>query len=270
LAEFRLPTEADYDQSAGDKGWLARGVARLGVSFGAMASAVGGCLFLMMIPVVWMANFASCFESRRSTHHGPIPRPLVSTDSVDARFLAHFRALTAVMPTTDSIRIWILDDTTINAASFGDGRFVAWRGLAALPDSTIEAVFAHELGHDILRHSRKVSEVADVTDFIGEVASIFTGADANTTRTLKRWSGAFVIPRYSRTQELQADSAAVGILRAAGYPNPAAAVCSALLTLRSRAGESGGGFFDSHPALSERVKILRGYTDGGDPAACRL
>ena len=98
----------------------------------------------------------------------------------------------------DSISVWVFDDSTINAASVGDGAFVLWRGLEQLPNDEIDVIYAHEIAHDQLQHARKVADVADVTNFVGDALGTLSGSEEGATATLKRWSGAFVVPRYSR------------------------------------------------------------------------
>lgn len=166
--------------------------------------------------------------------------------------------------------MWLLDDPSVNAASFGEGMFVLWAGLGTLTDEQLDAVFAHEFAHDRLQHSKKSAELRDVTDFIGEAIGAFGGRDETTTQTLKRWSGRFVVPRYDRQQELEADADAVAILTIRRYSDPAAVVCGAFVHLRSMVGEGGGGFFDSYPAFTERIQALRArFPTRATEMACR-
>ena len=96
------------------------------------------------------------------------------------------------------------------------------------------------------------------------------GRDEATTQTVKRWSGSFVVPRYDRAQELEADVNAVYVLAARQYSDPAAVICAAFVHLRSTGGEAGGGFFDSHPALTERIQALRRrFPSAAVEVACR-
>lgn len=224
-----------------------------------LVSAASGCLFTIIIGLVWAANIATCFQSDKTSTTAPAPRPINRSDTLEVRLAQRLQALATATGGDSAIRIWMLDDNTVNAASFGSGRFVAWRGLAALPDSTLDAIFAHELGHDRLRHSKKAAELADVTNFVADVIATWSHSDEASARTIRRWTGKFVVPKYSRSQELQADSAAVVVLSQVGYQYPIAAVCEALLILRSRVGEVGGGLFASHPALTDRMRTLRAY-----------
>jgi Zn-dependent protease with chaperone function len=157
----------------------------------------------------------------------------------------------------DSPSVWFVEDTAINAASMGRGVFVLWTGLASLPDESLDAIFAHEIAHEQLQHSRNMAEVADLTNFLGEILSTVSAADPGTERVLRRWSGKFVIPRYSQKQELEADARAVRLLDGVGYNDPPGVICRTFKMLRKKVGEGGGGFFASHPGLTNRIAAIR-------------
>jgi len=212
--------------------------------------------FFGLIVVIWAAQIRSCFvpTHRTQTAAGPVPRVPTRDSANDVRLVRRLATdWEQSGRSIDSISVWMLDDADVNAASVGRGTFVLWTGLAMLRDDEIDAVFAHEMAHDWLRHAQKSRELADVANVIGDALSTIAGADEGTEATLKRWSGNFVVPRYSRAQELQADSLGVVLLAEAGHTEAAALFCRTLRTLRSTAGEAGGSFFDSHPGLSERM-----------------
>ena len=85
--------------------------------------------------------------------------------------------------------------------------------------------------------SRKISDVADVTNFVGDALGTITGSSSSTTKTLKRLAGNFVVPQYGRQQELDADSRGLAILQGLGYRDPGATMCAALRHLRTMVGE---------------------------------
>ncbi len=157
--------------------------------------------------------------------------------------------------------LFIVDSQEINAASFGSGRFLVWDGVADLPDSIIDTIFAHEIAHDILRHSKKAQDVKDLTDFVGDVLSVFGQANASTENTLKKWVGYTALPKYSRTQEFEADAKAVEILRELGYTEAEKRLGDGLQILLDKYGNLGGGFFDSHPSTTERIQRLRSQAE---------
>jgi Zn-dependent protease with chaperone function len=69
--------------------------------------------------------------------------------------------------------------------------------------------------------------------------------------------GYTALPKYSRNQEFEADAKAVEILRELGYSEPEKRLGDALQILLDKYGNLGGGFFDSHPATTERIQRLR-------------
>jgi predicted Zn-dependent protease len=66
------------------------------------------------------------------------------------------------------------------------------------------------------------------------------------------------LPKYSRTQEFEADAKAVEILTILGDQCPAHEMSEALQVLIEKYGNTGGGFLDSHPATTERIQRLDG------------
>lgn len=272
-SHFRHPNEEDYEATSDDPvrdGWIACGLDRLSAVGTSMTKAVWGCLLLIVIGMVWAATLTSWFQGAPTqSGAGPVPRAVDPNDAGDVRLHERLKAMSDVAPaTTDSTQLWILDDPAINAASFGGRRFVAWYGMSTLTNEDIDAIFAHELAHDALHHSQAAAEVSDVTDFVGEIIGVFSGSDEEVTKTLKRWTGNFIVPHYSRSQEFQADSAAIPILSHRGYKTPAAALCAAFARLQAVAGDGGGGFFDSHPALRDRIAALRKLSSDSASGAC--
>ena len=101
----------------------------------------------------------------------------------------------------------------------------------------------------------------DLTDFVGDVLSVFGQADAPTENTLKKWVGYTALPKYSRNQEYEADTKAVEILRELGHDEPEKEFSEALQALLDKYGNLGGGFFDSHPSTTERIQRLRSQAE---------
>ncbi|TAJ77935.1 hypothetical protein EPO44_20390 [bacterium] len=60
---------------------------------------------------------------------------------------------------------------------------------------------------------------------------------------------------YSRSEEYEADRHGVEILRRAGYSKEV--MIDALAWVKRTSGNSGGGFLSTHPAIPERIEILR-------------
>ena len=160
----------------------------------------------------------------------------------------------------------ILDSQEINAFATPGGHIFLTKGLVDCADSedALAAVIAHEVAHIQLRHAAAVIQnqrlVGDLSKTAGRAASIasrnlspeeravlFSDNVTLTINTLLR-NG------YSRTQEFEADSTAVSLLRAAGY-DPSA--LRAVLRLLERIQTSRpGGFNNTHPTPAARIDSL--------------
>jgi Zn-dependent protease with chaperone function len=220
--------------------------------------------FITVVIIFLGANISSCIVE---DDVGDKALSIVEADNRNERHVKLARALYAVWArareVTGEPTMFIAESPDINAASFGSGRFLVWDGVADLPDSMIDAIFAHEVAHDILRHSKKAKDVKDLTDFIGDILSVLGNADRGTEETLKKWVGYAALPKYSRTQEFDADAKAVQILTRMGHREPETELADALQFLLIKYGSLGGGFFDRHPSLKERLSRLRSGTGGG-------
>lgn len=218
--------------------------------------------FVLLIILFWGANISSCIRGGDSARELDAAKlKIIEVNSKNDRHAKIEHALDGVwLGATDgkqNPKLFIADSRDINAASFGSGRFLVWDGVADLPDSMLDAIFAHEVAHDILRHSKKAQDVKDLTDFVGDVLSVFGQADAPTENTLKKWVGYTALPKYSRNQEFEADTKAVEILRELGHDEPEKEFSEVLQALLDKYGNLGGGFFDSHPSATERIQRLR-------------
>jgi Zn-dependent protease with chaperone function len=269
---FRHPTRRDREELyRPPRGQSAVG-SRFRRVFGAALGSLGSVVLVGFILISWAAHLKSCVYSvGRGRDAALAPR------TPDLKSAAEFRLVRQLADgwvgsggSLDSVSVWVVDDPAINAASMGRGIFVLWRGLEMLPEDDLDVVYAHEIAHDQLLHARKVADVADVTNFIGEALGTASGGGDEATSTLKTWSGAFVVPRYSRQQELEADARALTLLGSLGYQDPEDTMCQAFRRLRAAVGEAGGGFFDDHPALTERMAAIRqGHPSSAKADACR-
>ena len=152
----------------------------------------------------------------------------------------------------NQVKVGIIDDDRINAASAGNGEFYVTRGLLEKAnDDHLAGVLAHELAHDDLNHVAKVQTLGTGLS-IGAVIldQIFPGAGA-----IAPIAGQLVINRYTQREEYAAEQHGVQILRKAGRrPEIMAETLSWLVKTE---GGSSGGFFATHPATADRIEALR-------------
>ncbi len=161
----------------------------------------------------------------------------------------------------------LLDSDEINAFAGPGGLIVVTRGMLRCCQSEDElaAVLAHEICHVAKRHGLSAIKQGRLTEAFTiiaaesakqfgdeELASLtreFEGSVSDVVMTLTT-SG------YSRTQEREADVAAVELLRRAGYP--AGAMLTMLNRMDERLADSGGlGFAKTHPSARSRADALR-------------
>ena len=133
-------------------------------------------------------------------------------------------------------------------------------------EDELAAVLAHEICHVSLNHGLRAIKQGRLTEALtivaAESAKQFGDEElASLTREFEGSVGDVVMTLttsgYSRTQERDADSAAVKILRRAGYPE--GAMIAMLKRMDERLGRSGGlGFAKTHPSAMSRANDLTG------------
>lgn len=150
------------------------------------------------------------------------------------------------------VKIGIMDDQHINAASAGGGEFYVTRGLLEKAnDQELAGVLAHELAHDDLHHVAKAQTLGAGLS-VGAVIldQIFPGAGA-----IAPIAGKLVINKYTQREEYAADAHGAEILQRAGMPRDVMA--NTLQWLMQTEGGSSGGFFATHPATTDRIEALK-------------
>lgn len=150
------------------------------------------------------------------------------------------------------IRVGIMDDPHINAASGGGGEFYVTRGLLEKAnDEHLAGVLAHELAHSDLNHVSKAQTLgAGLSIGMVILDSIIPGSGA-----LTPIAGELIARKYSRDEEYQADRHGAEILQRAGMSKQT--MIDTLEWLQQTEGASSGGFFATHPGTGDRIQALR-------------
>lgn len=150
------------------------------------------------------------------------------------------------------VRVAIIDDPHINAASAGGGEFQVTIGLLQKAnDQRLAGVLAHEIAHDDLAHVAKAQALGAGLN-IGMIIldQVIPGSGALTPIV-----GTLAARSYSRSEEYAADRHGVDLLRRAGLPTEI--MIDTLTWLMEVEGPGGGGFFATHPAMADRIEALR-------------
>ena len=152
----------------------------------------------------------------------------------------------------NQVKVGIIDDPHVNAASAGGGEFYVTTGLLEKAnDDQMRGVLAHELAHDDLGHVAKAQRLGAGLQ-IGMVLldQIIPGSGAVTPI-----AGQLIARSYSRKKEYEADKHGAEILQRAGYSRDV--MINTLTWLSETEGASGGGFFATHPATDDRIDALK-------------
>lgn len=154
----------------------------------------------------------------------------------------------------NQVKIGVMDDPRINAASAGGGEFYVTTGLLQKAnDQQLTGVLAHEVAHDDLGHVAKAqARAAGLNIGVIILDQLIPGSGAVTPI-----AGALVSRSYSRKEEHEADRHGVELLRRIGLPKEV--MINTLSWLMTESGSTGGGgFFSTHPATGDRIEVLRG------------
>ena len=151
------------------------------------------------------------------------------------------------------VQIDVIDDPQINAGSAGSGQFVVTTGLLGKAnDVHLESILAHEIAHDDLGHVYKIQTLAAGLDIAAVLLDqLFPGSGQ-----LTPFVGNFAIRAYGRNEEYEADRHGVVLLRRL-HPNGKEMMVNTMVWLQQTTGGSGGGFFATHPATSDRIDRIR-------------
>jgi Zn-dependent protease with chaperone function len=167
---------------------------------------------------------------------------VTAADGTDETHLAFSTLGRAVGLDPRLIRVAIKWTNAFGAWSFGEHRFVVGRSLTKAPRDVLWGVIAHEIAHDHLGHVGTLSKLE-----IGRaVFDLVTGPPSLLSVQLK-----LLQRKYPRSQEYEADDYAVKVLRLADSPRWL--LRYALEFIWERYGDTGGGWFSTHPLTADRI-----------------
>ena len=219
-----------------------------------------GCLRALATLILVALPIGCALETSSPRPAPQETRPAASSRPLDARQTERLqRIMMPLLRATNNprrlneIRVRVLDDPNINAANAGGGEFQVTTGLLQkASDEHLRGVLAHEIAHDDLGHVARAQTLGTGLN-IGVILleQLFPGSSAVTPI-----AGALIANSYSRSEELQADSHGVEILRRAGYSKEVM-IDTLTWLLQISGGDSGGGFLSTHPATEDRIAALR-------------
>lgn len=153
----------------------------------------------------------------------------------------------------NQVKIGLWQDDHINAANAGGGNFLVTTGLLRKAnDDQLRGILAHETAHADLGHVAKTQNLSSLAELgIGLLDQIYPGSSAITPIF-----GEALISHYSRGEESEADAHGVVLLKRSGFDGKTV-MANSLAWIARTEGDSGGGFFDSHPATGDRIAAVK-------------
>lgn len=234
-----------------------------------LKSAIGAVLAVLFFVGIAVYGVANAWTSFRTScigqlffgsSAGPRVRAPNPEDPDDLRLVAPlFKAAQAAGLDLNELRVGIVEADIINAASLGQHTFLLFEGLSRLAPQHRDAVMAHEVAHDVLGHSDQSKSRYEYLSLALGVFKVLSGASGDAHDQVVSWTGGLAFPPYEKEAEFAADAKALDILRDMGYRKSARQVMAkALRALQDAVGDTGGGYFDSHPATSQRITAVEG------------
>jgi beta-barrel assembly-enhancing protease len=187
--------------------------------------------------------------------------PLVADADVNAYVASLGGAL--ARGSDDRGREWrfrVVDTDQVNAFALPGGFVYVNRGLIDRTGTASElaGVLGHEIAHVLLRHSAERIEKELQTNIgVSVVCALTSICASDAARVAINVGGAAVFARFSRNDELEADSAAVDIVTRAGYaPDGIATMFAKLLEYRQERPDIVASWFGSHPLEEDRIRTV--------------
>ena len=170
-------------------------------------------------------------------------------------------------------RFLIVNSPEVNAFALPGGIIYVNRGLIERTArlSELAGALGHEIGHVVQRHSVQQMEKARNANVAVGLTCTLTGiCDNGVAQAAIQVGGAALFAKYSREDELEADSVAVEIVTAAGIdPEGIPALFERLIQERRDAPLAIDGFFASHPMEEDRIREAERIIAGVGPERLR-
>ena len=153
---------------------------------------------------------------------------------------------------------YLVNTEDVNAFALPGGFVYVNRGLVESTDRLDElaGTLGHEIGHVIQRHSVKQMEKAQKANLgVAAVCTLTNICNSGLAQAAVQVGGTAIFARYSRLDEMQADSEAVVNVTRAGYdPEGIPDLFEVLLKEREYQPTKVEGWFASHPLEEARIQ----------------
>ncbi len=156
---------------------------------------------------------------------------------------------------------FVVNSHQVNAFALPGGFIYVNRGLIESAErfDELAGVLGHEIGHVIQRHSVKQMQNQQKLGVVAELACTLTNlCDSQLGQAAISVGGTALVARYSRADELQADSEAVAnVLRVNIDPEGIPSLFETLMQQRRSEPSIVEGWFSTHPLEESRIENAR-------------
>ena len=217
------------------------------------------------VPVSWEEHLG------RSVVKHLVPPAMRCADNTRTRVIDEIiTVLTAPLPTSPfTIRVIVVNDSTINAFAVPGGYIVLYRGLLEKTQTAEElaGVLAHELQH-IFKHHVTQALIQHVST--GLLLAAITGDTSRATAYGLESARLLGILRYSRQSEEEADAAGMRMLLESGIDPKGMIAFYELLTKSTSETSSILKYLSTHPSTGDRIKKLKSLVEQSQPKSVKL
>jgi len=158
----------------------------------------------------------------------------------------------------------VVNTDVVNAFAVPGGFIYMNRGLLEASDDMGEVVgvLSHEVAHVVARHTARQMERARTAGLALGVGSILLGEPGGAARAGINVGANLYFAQYSRAQESEADSLAVGyMIRSGWHPRGLVSFFEKLQEMRERRPNALEALFTSHPLTGERIERVQRIID---------
>src|SRR5258705_2883178 len=170
-------------------------------------------------------------------------------------------------------QFFVVDSKEVNAFALPGGFIYVNRGLIDRKSRLDElgGAIGHEIGNVVRRHSVQQMEKANGANVaVGLTCTLTRICESNVAQAAIQVGGAALFARYSRHDEMEADSeAVVNVIRAGIDPEGIPTLFEKLLQERRTAPMAIEAFFASHPLEEDRIRLTEREIASLDPSVRR-
>ena len=153
----------------------------------------------------------------------------------------------------------VITSNQVNAFVMPGGKIMVYTGLARqlnLSDDELAVVIGHEMSHALREHSREqISQAIAAQSAIG-IGAALLGLGSGSADIANVGYQALIQPKFSRTDENEADRMGLELTARAGY-DPRAGVSLWQKMIAAKGGSQPPAFLSSHPTDESRVQTIQ-------------